>query len=410
MSALTEEAERPSRPTDRSKVFSHLRIAMVLVCLVLGLTVAACGDDEDEGDGGAESAQTTGGSDSGGDAGLEKAQALVEKESQPPTDVGYDVPLPKKPPSGKTIAVLEVPTPIAQQVNKNRKKAHEALGWKTDIITVGPNPEDPGKAFTQALESGADGIWYGGYPSEAVAAQLKTAASKDVPVVGESLNDPTEKPFIAITRDKDDIDRLGNASAAKVAADSKGDAKVQLFGVSTFPTLAAYNDSFKKYLKEYCPKCSVDVNEVDFAEVGKGLPGQVVSSIQRNPDTNWVIFAFGDAAVGVEQALKSGGVADQVKIGGAIPGPAQLKALKDGSNAFWMHDVSVESMPWRETDLFARHFVGDTEGLEQVDEAPMVAQMLTPENIGDAPLDQDGWWTGFPGTVEAYKTMWQISG
>lgn len=380
----------------------HVRIALVLVWLGLGLTLAACGDSDN---GGSSNASTSGASDTSS-AGLEKAKALLAKEEQASKDVGYSIPLPKKPPTGKTIAVLEVPTPIAQQVNKYRKQAHKALGWKTSIITVGPNPEDPGKAFQQALDSGADGIWYGGYPSEAVAAQLKTAASKNIPVVGESLNDATAKPFIGITRDKRDIDRIANASAAKVAIESNAKANVQLFGVSTFPTLAAYNDSFKTHLKEYCPSCSVDINEVDFAEVGKGLPGQVVSAVQRKPDTNWIIFAFGDASIGVEQALKSAGLRDKVKIGGAIPGPAQLKALKAGTDDFWMHDVAVESMPYREADIFARHFAGDTAGLAKVDDAPMVAQMLTPDNIGAANLDSDGWWTGFPGTPDAYKRMW----
>lgn len=364
--------------------------------------LAACGSSNS---GGPNNASTSGATGTRS-AGLERAKALVAKESQPPRDVGYDIPLPRKPPTGKTIAVLEVPTPIAQQVNKYRTQAHKALGWKTNIITVGPNPEDPGKAFQQALDSGADGIWYGGYPTQAVSAQLKTAASKNIPVVGESLNDPTAKPFIGITRDKKDIDRIANASAAKVAVDSGGNAKVQLFGVSTFPTLAAYNDSFKSHLKEYCPSCTVDVNEIDFAQVGKGLPGQVVSSVQRNPDTNWIIFAFGDASIGVDEALKSAGLRDKVKIGGAIPGPAQLQALKDGTDAFWMHDVAVESMPYREADMFARYFAGDQAGLAKVDDAPMVAQLLTPENIGAASLDSAGWWTGFPKTVEAYKRMW----
>lgn len=387
----------------------YVRIALVLLSLGLVLALTACGGDDNKGSTGGSAGGATGttAADAGG-GGLEAAQALVDKESAPPADVGYDVPLKGQIPSGKTIAVLEVPTPIAQQVNKYRTQSHDALGWKTDIITVGPNPEDPGKAFQQAIDSGADGIWYGGYPSEAVAAQLKTAASKGIPVVGESLNDETADPFIGITRDRDDIDRIANASAAKVAVDSGGDAKVQLFGVSTFPTLAAYNDSFKEHFATYCPGCTVDINEVDFAEVGKGLPGQVVSAVQRNPDTNWVIFAFGDASIGVDEALKSAGLREQVKIGGAIPGPAQLQALKDGTDAFWMHDVAVESMPYRETDMFARHFAGDMDGLATIDKAPMVAQLLTPENIGEANLDSDGWWTGFPGTVDAYKQMWSL--
>lgn len=382
---------------------------MLLLCLGLATSLAACGsDDNEDSNGGSSSSATETTASEGGGAGLEAAQALVDEASAAPEGVGYDIPLEGEIPSGKTIAILEVPTPVAQQVNKYRTESHDALGWKTEIITVGPNPEDPGKAFQQAIDAGVDGIWHGGYPTEAIAAQLKAADEAGIPVVGESLNDETTPPFIAITRDRQDIDHIADVSAAKVAVDSGGKAEVQLFGVSTFPTLAGYNDSFKEHLAEYCPDCKVEVNEVDFAEVGKGLPGQVVSAVQRNPDTNWVIFAFGDASIGVEEALKSAGVRDQVQVGGAIPGPAQLEALKAGTDAFWMADVSVESMPYRETDLFARHFAGQTDAVSEIDDTPMVSQLFTPDNIGEASIDADGWWTGFPGTVDAYKKMWGI--
>jgi ribose transport system substrate-binding protein len=324
-----------------------------------------------------------------------------------PTGIGYDKPVSKAVPKGLHAVALENTVPITKRVNDEREKAAKLLGWTFSRVPVGNKAEDPGKAMDQALamKPKPDVIFEAGYGTAQLSAQLSKAKSMGVKVVAECITDPPVDALVGVRCDKASADQQAKASAAFIVANGNGKDHVQLFGTSTFPILGAYNESFIKYMKQWCPNCVVKNNEFQLTDIGTKLPGNVVSAVQRDPASNWVIFGFGDAMVGVQPALVSAGLDSKVKIGGEIPGPDQYKQLRDGKQAFWTQNISP-FMGFIETDVAVRSLVGDD--LTTVTGADLPNQVLTPQNIGTAVFDGD-FWVGFADYVNSFKKQWLLT-
>jgi ribose transport system substrate-binding protein len=338
------------------------------------------------------------------DAGVEQAQTYLDSVVPNPTGIGYDTALESKPPTGKRIVALETPVAVAKVTNDYRQRAADLLGWNMTRIIVGNGPEDASKAMEQALDSRPDAIFYSGYDPSVMSAQLDRARTANIPVIAESV--PIENPaIIGTVRDAASNDRLAQMSAAYVIGDSEGKANIEFFSVPSQPIITTYYDSFRKYIEQWCPACSINVNNFEYPDIGSNLPGQVVSSVQRNPNADYLIFGLGDALVGVEAALQSAGLDQQVKIGGAIPSLDNYEALRKGTQAFWAADAGP-TQAWRETDLMVRAMQGTD--LTVVNDAPLVSQLLTSDNIGGTAFDNDGYWLGYPEYVDAYKALWGI--
>lgn len=384
------------------------RTSIVVGAVVLGMVGAACGSSS-----GAPTAASKQNSASAGSSATASAspnmaavEATLSKYSSNPTSIGYDAPLPSAPPKGKLIVALGTPVGIAAAVNQSRAVAAQALGWTLKVIDVGTGPQDPANAFTQALGMKPNAIVYAGYPRALFTQQLAKAKAQHVTVISESDTGPLTPPVDGIDRNAATTDTLAKISAAKVIADTRGKAHVELFGTTTFPILAAYNSSFQHWMTTWCPTCTVTVNNFQLTDIGTTLPTDVVSVLQRSPSTNYLIFGFGDAMVGVEPAMKSAGLLGKVKIGGAIPDLAQYAALRSGTDAFWVQDTPPW-ISWRETDMMARSFMGLS--LSPPNQAPLPVQILTPQNIGSAQFNSQGYWIGYSGYAAAFKSMWHLS-
>jgi ribose transport system substrate-binding protein len=356
--------------------------------------------------GGGSSSPSTGSTASSG-ASVAEAKAYLEPLLKNPTGIGYDKPVSKAVPKGLNVVALENTVPITKRVNDEREKAAKLLGWNFSRVPVGNKAEDPGKAMDQALAKSPkpDVIFEAGYGTSQLSQQLAKAKSMGVKVVAECITDPASGALIGVRCDKTSADQQAKASAAYIVANGTGSDHVQLFGTSTFPILGAYNDSFIKYMKQWCPGCEVKNNEFQLTDIGTKLPGAVVSAVQRDPKSNWVIFGFGDAMVGVQPALEAAGLASKVKIGGEIPGPDQYKQLRAGKQAFWTQNISP-FMGFIETDVAVRSIVGDD--LTTVTGADLPNQVLTSANIGTAVFDGD-FWLGFGDYVNAFKKQWLLS-
>ncbi len=168
----------------------------------------------------------------------------------------------------------------------------------------------------------------------------------------------------------------------------------------------AYNDSFKKYMSQWCPGCKVNITDFSFTDIGTKLPTKVVSTLQRNPKATYLVFGFGDAMAGVVPALKSAGLYDRVEIGGAIPSLENYQALKAGTQAFWADDNST-SIAWRETDMMVRAL--GHESVAVANDSPPPAVLHTRDNIGSGVFDSQGFWAAPKDYQAAFEKMWGLS-
>ena len=332
------------------------------------------------------------------------AQAVVAKYLNPPQSLGLP-PLSKKPPTGKYVITLETPQPVSLQKDEAIAQAAALLGWKYQRVQVGTAANGAQTAFASALQDHPNVVHFSGTPSSQVAVQLKDAQQQGVIAISDSTPDTAQAPVISTSLDSTaQVAEWGAMTGAYVVAQSKAPTTIAVFTIAAYPILAVYTNSFTSTVMKYCPACHVNVVDQLVTDVGTATPQSVVSTVQRNPATKWVMFSFGDLSLGVPAALQSAGLTQQVKIGGETPSTANLQALRSGTEAVWA-GFPTSILGWRVVDMLARYFDGDS--LAQANSVLLPTQLLTPGNINQAQFS-GGFYVGVAGYQAQFEKLWHV--
>jgi ribose transport system substrate-binding protein len=374
--------------------------------LVLGMAACSSG-----GSGGGTAASSSAGTAANGasvdDSGINVAgaQAIVAKYLNPPQSLGLP-PLSKKPPTGKYVISLETPQPVSMQKDEAIAQAAALLGWKYQRIPIGTEANASQAAFELALQRNPSAVHFSGTPAGQVEAQLKMAQQQGAIAISDSTTDTAAPPVISASLDSSaQVKQWGDMTGAYVVAQSKAPTTIAVFTISAYPILQVYTNSFRDTVMKYCPACHVNVVDQAVTDLGTRTPQSVVSTVQRSPQTKWVIFSFGDLSLGVPAALQAAGLTQQVKIGGETPSAANLQALRNGTEAVWA-GFATSILGWRVVDMLARQFVGDS--LAPANSALLPTQLLTPGNIGQAKFDSGGYYVGVADYQAQFKNLWHV--
>jgi len=372
-------------------------IPTVLAVIVL-TTATACSQGSDSGsgsDGGSGEEETVN----------QAAQAEIDPFLSPPEDIPVDTPLEACPDEGKTIIVTENPQAVTRKTNDGLEVGAEMLGWTVIRQPVGTGPEDPQKAFDAALDQSPDAVLVSGNPSSTFQAQLDRAAELDIPVLISDNGEDVGVNKTTYTIGLDDFAQTGlwGKMNADYAA-AQGAQSVLVVDLSLYPILHAWADSAASTLKDYGIETTVyDAQVTDL--VGGTIPDRIVSELQRNPDIDWVLLSLGDMTTGLDAALSAAGLTDQVSIGGESASTGNVEALTNGTEDAWT-GFAAEIHGMYRIDALARIFAGeDPTGMTEYSELP--TQLLTPDNIGDAPLDDEGYFVGVPDYKDHFEEVWR---
>jgi ribose transport system substrate-binding protein len=376
-------------------------LAMWLAVLtVVGLVTGCSSSKKSSGSSGSAS---TGSSGSGGGSGLAQARALVQANLVPPASLGLK-PLSKKP-APKYMISLENPVPTAVTKDDGTEAAAKTLGWKYERIQVPQGPEGAPKAMTLAISRKPDYINYSGTAAANVRPQLQQAEAAGIKIVPDGVTDPISKAQISADIDgRPYVKENGKRIASYVIADSNGKAHVAVVTIEAFPILTTFVDSFKETMSAECSACKVTVVNQQIPDIGTKTPGSVASAVQRDPSIGWVVFSFGDLALGVSSALRSANL-NRVKLGGESPSAANISALKTGAETVWT-GFPIAILGWRILDMAARDSVGDP--LTEAEAAPLPGQLLDKTNIATTKLDAHGQYIGIPDYEEQFKKLWKV--
>ena len=388
-----------------------MAIARRACCAVAGLGlvfgVAACSSGGSGGGTASSSAAGTASSGASADAAginVAGAQAVVAQYLNPPQSLGLP-PLSKKPPTGKYVITLETPQPVSLQKDEAIAQAAALLGWKYQRVQVGTAANGAQTAFASALQDHPNVIHFSGTPSSQVAVQLKDAQQQGVIAISDSTPDTAQAPVISTSLDSTaQVAKWGEMTGAYVVAQSKAPTTIAVFTIAAYPILAVYTNSFTDTVMKYCPACHVNVVDQLVTDVGTTTPQSVVSTVQRNPQTKWVMFSFGDLSLGVPAALQAAGLTQQVKVGGETPSTANLQALRAGTQAVWA-GFPTSILGWRVIDMLARYFVGDS--LAPANNALLPTQLLTPGNINQAEFS-GGFYVGVANYQAQFEKLWHV--
>lgn len=375
-----------------TRLIKRIAVGSVVASLA---ALAACGS-------GSSSTTSSGGGASA--AGVVAAQKVVDANTKTPTDLGLTNPLKAPPKTGLKVISLTVPAPVNAVKNEGAKAAAEALGWNFSIVDAGATSASAVTGFESAIAKKPDAIIFTAYPAVVFKKQIAEAKAAGITVMSDSTADGDTSGVIANLDSSAQFREWGVLSGAYAVADSKGKAKVALFTLGEYPIFTPFVDGFKQTVAKYCSDCTVEVVNQQVSDLGAKLPTNVVSYLQRKPNTNWVAFPSGDQAQGVAAAIKAAGISG-VKIGGDGASLTNLQNLANGTEQMWVGFPGVV-LGWREIDLLARHFEGSS--IEQAKSALLPAQIITKGTVGSIAKTSDGFYVGVSDYATQFKKLWKV--
>lgn len=372
--------------------------------VVAALIAAGCGggsSSEKSADSGSSGSQ----SDS---AGLSAATSQVATYSKAPTDLGVSSPLPGSV-AGKRVYYLQCSAPSCAFAGDGIAAAAKVLGVRLTRVDEGASPEQVTAAWNKVVSDRPDGVIQAGFSATSFARQLRQVKANRIPYVAmgapdcDGVRDPCSGPNPGVTINllgKRDFERAARLAADYVVSESKGSADAVFFYIPDFPINVVTRDAFVAEYKKTCPQCKLETVSAQATDIGKALPTAVASHLQRHPDTDHVVMAFGDMAIGVPAAVRL--VSPKVKIVSPFGGPTNYANIKSGNVEAADIGLAYGYLGWRAIDAVARAMLGASL-------KPEATQL--PEQVLDqravATFDIKGYWPGVEGYEEKFTALWK---
>ncbi len=382
------------------------KISAAVIAVTSALAIAACsssGSTSSSTSSSSSSSSATASSDSAGSADIAAAKAYEQQFLSSPTSIGISTPLKSKPAPGKLLVGLDSGLGSATVLAKYWAQAAADAGWTYKNLISGATPTAQQAAMSSAIQLNPAGILTSGIPEATISTQLALAKQKGIWVnTSASTDPPSGAMFDTSIANPAQLAQWGKMVAAYVVVQSNGKANVQDFSLPVFPILLAFDTAFIAALKQWCPACKVTQNPQQASAIGTTTPQAVVSTVTRNPSTNWLIFDLGDLATGVNAALSAAGL-HGLHIGGLTADTPNIAALKSGTQDVWTA-YSLPIVAYRQVDSFARKF----EGMPTLN-AALPTQLMTPQNVNSLVVDSQGNYVGVANYRSEFMTLWHVS-
>jgi ABC-type sugar transport system substrate-binding protein len=390
------------------------RLVAFAAVSVLGLSIAACGNDDDSG-APATTAPATTTTAAGGDlTGLALAQARVAEFSRSLTDLGLSESVAV--PANLNVVYVQCSVPVCEAIRLGIVEAVEAIGGTLKVFTHQDTADTVQAAFQAAVQAQPDLVLTSGNPRVWFETSLAELNAKNVPVVAWSLPEPYQADGIAANLvTGDDYYFNGVLMADFVTAQTNGQADVLYLNIPQFPVLALEAEGFTSEMRAVCPDCKVTA--LDFT-VEQLIAGQhiaaAVSEFQKNPNINFLVTGFGDMLLGMPDAL--GSINVSVPAISQAGTPANYQLIADG--ALQVADVALPTglLGWRAIDAglraiagqsvgeFARRPLTDLPGHPDIAISGVPLKILTASDIANPSVA----WPGIDGHQDLFKALWKL--
>jgi Periplasmic binding protein domain len=312
-------------------------------------------------------------------------------------------PLPTKPsPGGKVIKIVNGTIPADGHSADEQAVAAQAVGWSSEKIVFNGTVEDLNAKWEQAIAEKPTVITGSGWPAAALQQPLADAQKAGIVAALSSVTDTaTANPGLAAVSNGTEVAKLmGDIHANLVMRDSNCKAHVAIFSLP-FPILKVATDEFTSMLSSKCPDCKVTYNEIQPKDLGSpAATNAMVSKLQADPSIKYAYTIIGNVAAGLTTALSQANITG-VKIFGQVPDENAIKALQDGTNAWWVtQDSTING--WMELDAALRA----VESGKPVTTTENPLGVLTPENVpkGSSTVPT------YPGNFrDLFKQIWLVN-
>jgi hypothetical protein len=372
------------------------RSIVLLVAVAVSLIVAACGSSSS-----GSGSSSSGGLSAADKAGLTKAQALLTKYEQRPTQITSTVKIGKPVPKGKTVYFVACgATPECTQEGAIVTQADNLLGWKTVVLNNDGTTQQWKSDFNQVVQAKPTAVLYSAIPQAVFASEVPALKKNKTFIDGCCVTDlPGATTGIGYAIDiPSQIGPIGGAQAAFVASDSKDTGNSVIVNLPAFPILSQAVIDYKAGMKTYCATCKVTELDIALANIANATT-TITSYLRANPKIHYVVAATDGLTIGLPAALKAAGLRD-VKIVGQGATPTNIQYLHSGDQAFDVAFPYYEAL-WSMVTAAAQYAAG-------VSVTPSVAPplwLLTPNN---APATSASAFPVVAGYKSQYEALWGI--
>jgi ribose transport system substrate-binding protein len=372
------------------------RSVILLVAVAVSLIVAACGSSSS-----GSGSSSSGGLSAADKAGLAKANALLAKYEQRPTQITSTVKISKPVPKGKTMYWIACgSTPECTQEGAIAQQAGDVLGWKTVVLNNDGTTQQWKSDFNQVVQAKPAAVLYTAIPQALFASEVPTLKKNGTFIDACCITDATGATTgIGYAIDvPSQVGPVGGAQAAFVASDSKDTGQSLIVNLPAFQILSTAVTEYKSGMSTYCPTCKVSELDIALANIANATT-TITSYLRAHPQIHYVVATTDGLTIGLPAALKAAGLRD-VKIVGQGATPTNIQYLHSGQEAFDVAFPYYEAL-WSMVTAAAQNAAG-------VPVTPSVAPplwLLTPKNA--PPVSAQA----FPEVVNyksEYEALWGV--
>lgn len=336
-----------------SKISGYRAPIGLLLVLCLGIFAAGCGSDDDS----TTAAETTA-APAAGDAGFERATAVVEAAAEPPTSIGPTQPIGKPIPAGKLVVYVNCGAEACTADGESLKEASDLLGWQFKEILAEPTPQSIQAAFTEAVRLKPDAVVSGGFSTTLYERQLEQLDAMGAAVLS---NLGPEEAGNGLDLQLIDPKRAGEGTALlanKMIVDAAGEGEIGLIAITGFPIVEMYTASFVAELERNCASCKVNTLEVAPTALGKDAGTEIANFVRSNPGVESIFLSYGGLGLGLGSAFTNAGI-EAPRVYTFAPDVPNVEALRAGEETAAV-PASTSEIGWYWADALARIFTGGT--------------------------------------------------
>jgi ribose transport system substrate-binding protein len=376
---------------------SHLRTRrwrLAALAGVIATVTAACASSG--------TSPSAAGSSGGGDAaGISAARAALAPYEGHPSAFPATQPLAKRPAPGSRFIYLQCSTPVCAQIGQLLAAPTKALGVTLSVINSGSTATSSQAAAAATLAQKPAAVLLPAVDPQLFGGSLHQLDSAGIPVTGVGIIDGEPYGVQESAGGQGSVARAGLLMADWVVARSGTAANVVFFGTPELSFSAPMQTAFESTLKQQCPSCKANYQQVSAATFGTTAPQDVVSYLQAHPATNTVVFASMEGATGLAAALKDAGM--HIATLGFAPSPSNLQDIKNGGLTAGLGlDLPVQE--WVQVDLAARLLAHQAIPASELN---VDLEFLTKDNVTSADTTQG--WTGYPDLAQRFAKLWSAA-
>jgi ABC-type sugar transport system substrate-binding protein len=399
----------------------RLALPVLVACLILGLALAACGSSSSSSSSATTSSGSSGSSSSGEEAGgageeasssgeegstslaaLEKTVKKFETEPtgiiQPSVGLGKF----KVKPGGSIYNIsCNVAIVACSQVTKYIKHASEAIGYTYHLCNTGANPEGPNECFTQAINAKPTAIVANAVGAEVASAGYAAAKKAGITTIGVFNPDPADGSVATVETGAEGCKEQGEILADAVTVAAEGEPNVLYAGEKSGGCDVGRQEGFETQYNSACSECAFEALQFDIGTVQNTLPQQLQASLNSEPNLNWIVGTFDEAASIAVTQIQQAGKQESMSVAGMDGNPANVQLMLNEEVQKYDLSFDLAAVAWGGVDAAARVYSGQ----KVPPGVPAQQYLLTWNNVGS--LGPSKTWEGPPNYEREFEELWE---